>query len=270
MLNHKVFTYLFVGASVVLVVSLVVFFSGRGLAKQNAQQGATMNNRARSESTDKERDDAATPIVDLNSSALSRDRALKNARYDRRPYVKAELEPGVAEVLAERPIGVSDIPTDRSDLVVEGNVTDSAAFLSNDKGMVYSEFFIHITAVLKSASGLGITAGNLIVAERLGGRVRYSDGRIIRYRLAGQGSPEKGKKYLFFLSESGQGNYEILTAYELDGNRVFALDGSRIDYRGLGTSVFDKHNQEDYQKFRNAVETAIRNPRSGEIRRSAP
>jgi len=150
-------------------------------------------------------------------------------------------------------------------------VTDSAAFLSNDKGTVYSEFRIRVTEVLKSSSANGLSNGNSMLAERLGGRVRYPDGRIIRYRLAGQGSPVKGKTYLFFLSESRPGSYMIITAYEVDANRVFALDGSRTDPRGLGNSVFDRHNQEDHQEFRAAVERAIKNPRAGsETRRSAP
>ena len=262
-----------VGAvSAMLLANLFMVFNKKGQAKQNNQQGAPITRQAPSSPTAKELDDAASPIVDLNSSpAVSPHRLLKNTRHDNRPFVKTEIDPRVTEVRVEASVGVSDIPTDRSDLVVEGVVTDSAAFLSNDRGMVYSEFTVRVTEILKSTSVPGVSSGNLIVTERLGGRVRYPDGRIIRYRLVGQGSPVKGKMYLLFLSESGQGNYTILTAYELDGNRVFALDGSRINHRSLGNWVFDKHNQEDYEKFRGAVERAIKNPQPGaETRRSAP
>src|SRR6185369_839889 len=59
-----------------------------------------------------------------------------------------------------------------------------------------------------------------------------------------------------------QGNYNILTAYELQGNKVQALDGARVNL-GIGNWVFDKHNDEDYQTFRKGVEQAAKNPPSG-------
>src|SRR5260370_41165602 len=94
---------------------------------------------------------------------------------------------------------ISDYPTDISDLVVEGKVTGAAPFLSNDKGDVYSEFTVHITDVLKVAPDLAVKRGDSIVTQRSGGRVKYPDGRIVRYGFVGQGSPIKGNKYLFFL-----------------------------------------------------------------------
>ena len=257
--------------SIILLISLSIGFKGRGQTGQVNQPGAAVTSQAQSGQSAKELDDIATPMVDLNNSTpITSDRILKNARYDKRPIIKSEIDPGADEVRIHDSIGISDIPSDESDLVVEGEITDSAAFLSNDKGMVYSEFSVHVTEILKMASGLGGIA-NVIVAERFGGRVRYPDGRIIRYRLAGQGSPERGKRYLLFLSKSGLGNYTLLTAYELNGNKILALDGSRINDRGLGNTVFDKHNGEDYQRLRTAVEKAIKNPRSGVgDRRSTP
>ena len=92
--------------------------------------------------------------------------------------------------------------------------------------------------------------------------VKYPNGRIVRYGIVGQGSPAKGRNYLFFLSRAEQGNYNILTAYELQGNKVQALDGARVNL-GLGKWVFDKHNNEDYQAFRKATEQAIQNNPDG-------
>jgi len=50
--------------------------------------------------------------------------------------------------------------------------------------------------------------------------------------------------------------FNLLTAYELQGNKVQALDVARVNL-GLGKWVFDKHNDEDYQTFRKATEQAI-------------
>jgi hypothetical protein len=231
-----------------------------------------MANQTPSQPTAKELDDSATPIVDFNSAdAVSNDRASKNRRYDGRGLVKSEPDTRVTEVSTEWQGDISDLPTDKSDLIVEGKVTDSAAFLSNDKGAVYSEFTVRVADVVKAAPGLTVNVGDSIVTERSGGRVRYPDGRVVRYGLGGQGSPMKEKKYLFFLSKSEQGNYRILTAYELKGKKVSALDGSRINRRGLGSWGFDKHNDEDYQSFREAVGQAIKNPsRGAENRRVGP
>jgi len=224
--------------------------------------------------TAKELDDAATPIVDLaDPNPVSSGRALKNARWDKHRLVKSQLDPRVASVVMDHWEGqnISDLPTEKSDLIVEGKVTESAAFLSNDKGDVYSEFTVHVTEILKAGADLEVKPGSSIIAERRGGRVKYPDGRIVRYGFVGQGSPMKGKSYLFFLSKSGDGDYTILTGYELQGNRVLALDGSRINDRGLGKWSFDKHNDEDCENFRLAVRKAIKNPPPGsENRRVGP
>jgi hypothetical protein len=259
------------GTSVVLLASLFMGFGGGGPAQPQSQtakvlrRGTPATNQEISQPTAEELDDAATPIVDLNDpTPVSSERALKNAHWDKHDFVRAELDPRAAAVVIDHWEGqsLSDLPTDKSDLVLEGQVTEAAAFLSNDKGDVYSEFTVRVTEVLKTTADFEINRGDLIVTERRGGRVRYPDGRIIRYGFVGQGSPMKGKKYLFFLSKTEHGNYKILTGYELQSNKVFALDGSRINHRGLGRWSFDKHNDEEYRGFRAMVDKAIKSPPS--------
>jgi len=266
-------------AAAVLLASLFIAFGEKGQTQYQGQtatvlrRGTPMANQSPAQPTAKELDDAATPIVDLNDpNPVSTDRASRNAHWDRHDFVKSDLDPRAAAVVMDHWEGqsISDLPTDKSDLVVEGKVTDSAAYLSNDKGDVYSEFTVHITDVLKAAADMGVKRGDSIVTERPGGRVRYPDGRVVRYGFVGQGSPMKGKKYLLFLSKSEQGNYRILTGYELQGNKVFPLDGSRINDRGLGKWSFDRHNDEEYQFFRKAVEEAITNPPAPQRRRVGP
>jgi hypothetical protein len=179
--------------------------SQRAAAKAVEQE--LTGNEVKSQSTAKELDDAATPVVDLISSytaAVTTDRWLKNNRYDNQGMVESEIDPRAAYVEREPPGDISDIPTDKSDLIVEGTVTDSAAFLSNDKGAVYSELTVHVSDVLKATPDLNVKNGDSVVTERFGGRVRYPNGQIVRYRIVGQGSPEKGKTYLFFLSRADE------------------------------------------------------------------
>ena len=261
-----------VALSLVVVILVFGVLSKNPLSKQDAAKPTGQNSpkdEKKSQLTARESDDAATPVVELynsSSTAVSTDRLSKNRRYDNEAIVKSEIEPGIANVVKEPLEHISDLPTDKSELIVEGRVTDSAAFLSSDRGAVYSEFTVQVNNILKDTSGLNVKTGDSIVTERFGGRVKYPNGQIVRYGIVGQGSPAKGKDYLFFLSRAEQGNYNVLTAYELQGNKVKALDGARVNL-GLGNWVFDKHNDEDYQVFRRAAEEAVRNPPTGNQKR---
>jgi hypothetical protein len=259
-------------SAVLVALSLVIVTLGFGVLSQSAQskQEAAktteqIGNDKKSQVRARELDDAATPVVDLLSSdttAVGADRLLKNSRYDNEGIIKSEVDPSIANIVREPLEGISDLPADKSDLVVEGTVIDSAAFLSNDKGAVYSEITVQVNDVLKDFSNLNAKKGDSIVTERFGGRVKYPNGQIVRYGIVGQGFPAKGRKYLLFVSRAGQGNYILLTAYELQGNKVQALDGARVNL-GLGKWVFDKHNNEDYQALRKATEQAIQNDPDG-------
>lgn len=207
--------------------------------------------------TDKELDDAAAPIVDLTESSgtpTDEKRKQKNKRFDNTLAESIEANPTSEETNIASAGLVSDMPTDLSDLIVEGHVKASGAFLSEDKTGIYSEFTVQVSDVIKSSSPVG--KGDLITTERFGGRVRFPSGQIARYRVAGQGAPAKGGKYLFFLKRRADGDYLILTAYEMRGDKVLALDGPRSNVKGKGSSQFDKHNGKDAREFRKEVSAA--------------
>jgi hypothetical protein len=234
-----------------------------------SQEGLNNKQTARNtQPTKQQQDDEATPIVDFEvtrSAGADKNgrRGLKNARFDNSGFVIAQptFNEGSVRMYDDPRDPISDLPVDKSDLVIEGSVVNSEAFLSNDKSGVYSEFTISVSRVLKIRSDLSVV-DDTVVAERLGGRVRYSSGKIVRYTVGNEGSPVKGERYLFFLREAAQGNYRILTAYELQGNRVFALDSSKINARQLGQTIFDKHNGKDVGDFISEVEGAIRSSNS--------
>jgi hypothetical protein len=247
---------------VVLAITVMTAISAlRGKTQNNSS--ATKQEKVTSKQIAKELDDAARPIVDFdNPSGLEpgekSSRKLKNERYSKDAFVLSDPQ-GVGEVIREPEwqAGLSDLPADKSDVVIEGQVTDAKAFLSNDKTDVYSEFTIRVSRVLKVAPDLSVNLGDMIVAERFGGKVRYPSGQVILYRIGGQGAPMSGKRYLFFLAKADQGNYKLLTAYEIQGQKVFALDGSRINFRGRGDWRFDKHNGEDLYRFMEQVEKTV-------------
>jgi hypothetical protein len=124
------------------------------------------------------------------------------------------------------------LPTGLSDAVVLGEVIDAQAHLSEDKSNVYSEFTIRIDNIFKSRGSL---AGQITV-ERIGGWVKYPDGRRLYYELGGANMPRVGGKYLLFLQSIPQTeDFTILTGYELRPAGVAPLDfsGQFEAYRGF-------------------------------------
>lgn len=234
-----------------------------------SQEGASNKQTAgNTQPTRQQQDEEATPVVDFEAASVAEvdknsQRGLKNARFDKSGFVISQptARTGSFRMYDDPRDPISDLPVDKSDLVVEGRVVSSEAFLSNDKSGVYSEFTVSVSRVLKIRADLSIS-DNTVVAERLGGRVRYPSGKIVRYRSGDEGSPIKGRSYLFFLKEVAPGSYRILTAYELQGNKVFALDSSKINFRQLGQTIFDKHNGKELSDFMSEVESAIQSSNS--------
>jgi hypothetical protein len=273
MSKHKRALYPLLGAgSIALLVCLFIALGERGSAgqnnppnKQNAKvlrRGEQPMNQPTSPS-DKELDDAATPLVDFGGAeGADESRRQKNARFDHQRLIQSQPAAQSGEVMVDSETTVTDLPAAQSDLVVEAKVNGSRGFLSEDKTGAYSEFYLTVTDVIKATPGISVGKGDAVTAERFGARVRYPSGQIVRYRVTGAGSPAKGKKYLFFLRKTAGGNYRVLTAYELQGNKVLALDGSRTNFGGKHQSVFDKHNGRDAQEFRRDVERA-----AGEVNR---
>ncbi|HJQ33285.1 MAG TPA: hypothetical protein VJ866_13945 [Pyrinomonadaceae bacterium] len=275
MLRVKTPVFAFTGVGILalsaglLVSTNVKSQHGRGVAQtaKVLRRGEQAAGAAASQPSEKEIDEASTPVVDFDSGAAAPDRdsprGRKNARYNRAGFVVADpTNLGEVRMSSDPRVPPSDMPVDASDLVVEGRVLSAEAFLSDDKSAVYSEFTIRVSRGLKSAPELTTAAGDTVIAERLGGRVRYPSGKIVRYRVAGEGSPTKGGEYLFFLKRAAEGNYAIVTAYGMRGNTVFALDGARIMLRG--ETIFDRHNGKDRSAFIEEVNRAVLNSRHAE------
>jgi hypothetical protein len=106
------------------------------------------------------------------------------------------------------------LPVAQSEYIVLGKVTAAEAHLSENKKNVYSEFKVSVENVLKTASS-SIIAGTEITVDRIGGVVKYPNGRSVLYRLADTNMPAIGERYLLFLTSNNQQDISILTAYEV-------------------------------------------------------
>lgn len=180
-------------------------------------------------------------------------RRAKGARYDGR-HTKIIEMPEVREVTeAESWIErLPPLPVSQSDVVALGKMTEAMAYLSNDKKDIYSEFTVQIEGILKDESGLQLTPGATLTAEREGGSVRFLSGHIQSYKLSGQGVPRVGSRYVFFLKHNGQDqDFLLLTAFELRSGGVAPMDkvARQSVYAGL-----------DEQSFLHEVRSAIASP----------
>jgi hypothetical protein len=173
------------------------------------------------------------PVVDYNASPptnpqVSSKRLRKNGLYDKQTGLVQKSATGDETLIETEWAGaLPALPVYGSDAVVLGEVKDAQAFLSNDKSGVYSEFTVQVEQVFKDDTNASISLGSLVSTARIGGNVRYSRERIQAYHVVGQNMPQPGKRYIFFLRKgSEQGDYLILTAYEIRSGRIYPLDGA--------------------------------------------
>ena len=140
------------------------------------------------------------------------------------------------------------LPVAQSEYVVLGKVTEAEAHLSENKKNVYSEFKVVIEKVLKTASS-SIIPGTEITVDRIGGVVKYPNGRSVLYRIADTNMPVIGERYLLFLTSKNQQDISILTAYEL-GVTVTPLDESPQfeKYQGVAESLLLQNVQDALTK----------------------
>jgi hypothetical protein len=146
-------------------------------------------------------------------------------------YKNPDADTGGGGIVVEGEFDFPALPTVLSDVIVLGEVLDAQAHLSEDKSNVYSEFTIHIDKKFKSPADLP----EQITVERIGGWVRYPNGRKLLFLYGTGNMPKVGGKYLLFLKRIPQSeDFTILTGYELgpDGASPLDFSGQFEAYRG--------------------------------------
>jgi hypothetical protein len=117
------------------------------------------------------------------------------------------------------------LPVIESSHVLVGRVTKAAAHLSENKKNVYSEFTVVVEHIFKAANS-SLVQGSEIAVDRIGGYVRYPNGRVMLYRVSATNMPVVNERYLFFLVTKNRQDLSILTAYALNPDGVSPLDDS--------------------------------------------
>lgn len=236
--------------ALVIVVGTAIAFSGTSrtappTSAQNQQDQAKW--KAREEEKKKH-----FPIAEFNEAEptdpLKREqRKQKQKRKNGMGLVSRspESDMGGGLILPHGQFDFPGLPVEQSPVIVIGDVLQSEAHLSEDKLGVYSEFTIRLVEVIKAESSL--PASEMIV-ERLGGYVRYPNGRKLLYRVGTGGMPRVGARYLFFLKPTPELDYSILTAYEFGDKGVVALDPS---------AQFEKYDGYAIDAFRSQIVEAV-------------
>jgi len=220
------------------------------------------------------------PVADFNApepvNAEQRDlRFARNKRHNSTDLSKADIPRFVFQELtnpiqlglppSHAPVELA-FPVSRSDMVVIGEVKDTAAYLSQDKTDVYSEFAVQIESILRNTSLLQIASNSIISTERGGGHVRLDSGREILRGADGKPMPQVRQRYVFFLvSDAETQSFTIITAYELRNGRAFPLDGSSRFKKEMVIreyAEYDRHENADESTFLNEVKAAISGSRN--------
>ena len=172
----------------------------------------------------------------------------KGKHFDKLGAISREPTRYSSGLVSEWDLGLPALPAAKSDAVLIGKTASRKAFLSNDKGAVYTEVSVEVEDVLKRSDD-SLTNGSVIDVHRLGGVVHYRTGEESLFLIVGQNMPSVGRRYVFFLKALPDSqDFEIMTAYELTPSGVSALDSP---------SQFKYYNGSDEATFRELVRRTI-------------
>lgn len=106
-----------------------------------------------------------------------------------------------------------------------------------------------VSKVFKTANS-SIIQGSEIIIDRVGGFVKYPNGRTVLYSVSGKNMPTVGERYVFFLTSTNNQDLTILTAYQLGPTGVSPLDDSPQfdEFRGVAEDLFLKMLEEILMK----------------------
>jgi len=163
----------------------------------------------------------------------------KGKHFDKLGGVSKEPTHYSSGLVSEWDLNLPALPVAQSNAVVIAKTLTGGAFLSSDKGAVYTELSVRIEEILKGDDLIG--KNRQIDINRLGGVVRYSSGEESLFHIVGQNMPRISKRYLFFLKAIPESqDFEIITGYELTISGVVALDtpGQFTQYNRLDEATF--------------------------------
>ena len=227
----------FVVVATIMTLSVTVFRGGKGsaIAQQDVRRtGVPIYQQ-----------DERYPVVDADEPEPTD--PVKNAklkkqqrRYDKdAPFSNPGPKDVEVDFLPEMQFDFPALPVAKSDVIVVAEVLNAECHRSENKRNIFTNFEVRVGEVVK---GSNLSAGSTINIQRIGGFVKYPDGRKVLFRLVGNGMPVVGGRYAFFLKSVDE-DYVIITGYEFGAEGVMALDNSRQFERYQGKNENDFVNE---------------------------
>lgn len=160
-------------------------------------------------------DETQFPIVEeystppLNPKARMTSEA-KAKRFRMNIPALADSPIGVSVIGYHWPQNFSPLPVAESTTIILGEITEAKANLSEDRYSVYSDFTINPLKVFKDDGNL-VKANEVLTTSRLGGRVKFQNGKTLLVFNSGLGMPRVEGNTFFFSNRQRQ----ILTFSQL-------------------------------------------------------
>ncbi|HEU0119272.1 MAG TPA: hypothetical protein VFQ91_02025 [Bryobacteraceae bacterium] len=130
-------------------------------------------------------------------------REARNRKFNvRLPFAMWEAGPnGIQRFSLVDREPIPEMPFDRVDTVVIGELVNRGVFFSADGKGLYTEDTIAVSEVVKARQGAAIYPQSRLVILRPGGAGKMEDQRIIRHEIRGYVIPAPKQHYLLFLTE---------------------------------------------------------------------
>jgi len=119
----------------------------------------------------------------------------------------------------------SALPARGSEAIVIATVTAASARVAYTHTIVYSQYCLRISKVLKGKSKAGFREGRQVVAVQFGGRVLVPSGHMTSYIMPGHGFLDVGKQYVVFIwTPPHTKTFTIANPYLIQDGLVFPLN----------------------------------------------
>lgn len=177
---------------------------------------------------------ACLPIAEFHAEIPSdpeeaRLRQARNQRFSLSQGGPFLENSGGMSISLHPPLRSLDDLVSESDAIVEGTVSSAAAFLSENRWVVYAEYGFRVERVVRDRhlpKTQPLLEGETASVLREGGAVRLPNGRIVEQSWNSQGLPRTSLRYLLFLRrEPAIAAFTMLAGYLIDDSRVCSLDG---------------------------------------------
>lgn len=141
--------------------------------------------------------------------------------------------------ITHTPAPKAELPQDLADTIVVGTITAVQAYLSQNRGAIYTESTISVEEVISSQQNVSV--GSSLVMLHDGGAIQLNTGSVFRQRVNGSGNElQRGAEYVFFLRymKTLQG-YGCTKAWALVNNSAVAVSADDLARAASHTSTYD-------------------------------